>query len=1053
MIARFVTAAIAAASVDANAGDLLSAPTNQEIALGADEHRQFDIPLARGQAVVVSLRQIDGGIQVRASESADNALPLFQDDAGRMARVRLTLIADIPKTWHIDVASRGAKPARFIIDLDQPRAVSDRDRARAKAERALADAENSRRSSGSLESGTKIATLSADQIRAQYAAAIELSEKAGDACLRLMSNAGRARYEFAVGSYAAAKKFASDALQFHCDDAKSNAAEEAVAQRTLGSALGYLGDFESSTSRAERALSLYNETGDRAYQAMELANLSANYRAMGATQKALDDATAALALAESIGDRKRAIFCRESIAAIHLQRGEYGKSLDAYRETLDAIKASPYPMIEAMSRNDMGLLYESLGEIADAKDSFRNAEEVWTRTGDDGGLAETLLNEGELAVGEGDLDNADTVFRHALEFDIAHGLKREQAHALNGLGRVAIERGKFDEAQSNLFASRDLARAIGTIVLEVSAELALGDLERRRHRDPDALPHYDQAYALAIRANDDGGKIAAIGSRARIALDAGRAADAERILKPAIEQIDNGRSQINAPELRTSYFSTQRAYYDLYIAALMQRAGPDDTRTALQVSERVRARSLRERLAERAIDISSALDRTLLVAERAAEDELRQAAWRQSQLPASATSSKRKQAQIEIDEASRRVDEARGRIRAADPRFAQLNYPAPLAFESIQRDLQTTDTAVLEYWLGDSSSYLWIITSEDIETVTLPPRSQIGRSADDLLAQLVMQGNPVSTIAFEERATADEKNDADVRRLSDALGQSVLAAAMTKTKAQTFVVIGDGELQRVPFDLLASNNPSRNFVYLPSLGTLPVMRASQKPASQHIAIVADPVFRRDDARLPSTNPSDSTPVSDRFSALPHIAKEAKTISAMVPSSSLITGFDANRTALLKADFSSDSIVHFATHSMLDLRHPELSGVVLSLYDAKGEIQDGVLRMTDIFRMKMPVDLVVLSVCDATHETGRGAEGIFGLSRAFFYAGARRLLISLWPVDDRASAQLMASFYRHLLTENQTPQSALSLAQSDLRSDKRWQSPYYWAGFVIQGDWR
>jgi CHAT domain-containing protein len=239
-------------------------------------------------------------------------------------------------------------------------------------------------------------------------------------------------------------------------------------------------------------------------------------------------------------------------------------------------------------------------------------------------------------------------------------------------------------------------------------------------------------------------------------------------------------------------------------------------------------------------------------------------------------------------------------------------------------------------------------------------------------------------------------------------------------------------------------------------------------ASDSIAIFADPVFRADDPRLPAHgDTSPGAPVNASLPAaatetgiadlprLRHAKTEATNIAALAPATDVWTALDfaASRSAVLSADWSRYRAVHFSTHSMLNLRHPELSGVVLSLYDAQGNAQDGFLRMTDVYNLRMPVDLAVLSVCDSSRETGRGAEGMFGLSRAFFYAGAHRVLLSLWPTDDTASAEFMTLFYRHLLVDRQPAQSALRQAQTELQAQPRWSQPYYWSGFVLQGDWR
>jgi CHAT domain-containing protein len=164
-------------------------------------------------------------------------------------------------------------------------------------------------------------------------------------------------------------------------------------------------------------------------------------------------------------------------------------------------------------------------------------------------------------------------------------------------------------------------------------------------------------------------------------------------------------------------------------------------------------------------------------------------------------------------------------------------------------------------------------------------------------------------------------------------------------------------------------------------------------------------------------------------------------------------FRANRAIATSDELSKYRYVHFATHGYLDTTRAGLSAIVLSLIDEKGKPQDGFLRTHDIYNLKLPAELVVLSAC----ETGLGkavtGEGLEGLTRGFMYAGARHVVVSLWNVNDKATAELMQRLYVGMLRSNKTPAAALRAAQIEMLRTRQWQSPYFWAAFVIQGDWR
>jgi CHAT domain-containing protein len=195
--------------------------------------------------------------------------------------------------------------------------------------------------------------------------------------------------------------------------------------------------------------------------------------------------------------------------------------------------------------------------------------------------------------------------------------------------------------------------------------------------------------------------------------------------------------------------------------------------------------------------------------------------------------------------------------------------------------------------------------------------------------------------------------------------------------------------------------------------------------------------------------------NQEFPRLPFSRREAEAIVAAAPRGESIKAldFEASRDTATSADLSNYAIVHFATHGLLNSNHPELSGIVLSLVDQNGKSQDGFLRLHEVYNLRLPAELVVLSAC----QTGLGkevrGEGIVGLTRGFMYAGAARIVASLWKVNDAATAELMKRFYQRIFAKGLRPAAALREAQVEMWKDGRWRLPYYWAPFVIQGEWR
>ncbi|NEP61116.1 MAG: CHAT domain-containing protein [Symploca sp. SIO2G7] len=264
---------------------------------------------------------------------------------------------------------------------------------------------------------------------------------------------------------------------------------------------------------------------------------------------------------------------------------------------------------------------------------------------------------------------------------------------------------------------------------------------------------------------------------------------------------------------------------------------------------------------------------------------------------------------------------------------------------------------------------------------------------------------------------------------------------------------------------------NHEIVNLPSATTLGIIRqeqATRQTAPKAIAILADPVFSSDDKRVKSSKqqrefslPQQLLDRSARevdigvWQRLPGTRTEAEAIMALVPDAERVHGFDfaANREMVTNPELSNYRIVHFATHGLLNSTNPELSGIVLSLFDKQGNSQNGFLRLHDVFNLNLPAELVVLSAC----QTGLGeevkGEGLVGLTRGFMYAGSPRVLVSLWNVNDLATSELMKRFYRKMLEEGLPATAALRTAQLEMQQETQWDSPYYWAAFTLQGEWR
>jgi CHAT domain-containing protein len=307
-----------------------------------------------------------------------------------------------------------------------------------------------------------------------------------------------------------------------------------------------------------------------------------------------------------------------------------------------------------------------------------------------------------------------------------------------------------------------------------------------------------------------------------------------------------------------------------------------------------------------------------------------------------------------------------------------------------------------------------------------------------------------------------QRADAALPGAAAALSRMLVGPFESRLGRARLVIVADGLLHAVPFGALplASGEPllaRHELARLPSASLAPALRMQPAKAAgsgPRVAVLADPVFACDDARGAGGSAerrpcASSTPWTRlRFSRV-----EAESIAAVAGATTVALDFDAARATLDRPDFRHASILHFATHVVIGDEHPSRSGVVLSLFDREGRPADGVLNLPAIAALDLDASTVVLSACRTALGAPLRGEGLIGLARSFFVAGASRVVASLWDVQDRATADLMREFYRGLLQRKLSPAAALRAAQLALRASPDFSHPYYWAGFVMAGDWR
>ena len=845
----------------------------------------------------------------------------------------------------------------------------------------------------------------------------------------------------------------------------NNRRGEALALNNIGSTHLGLGEKRKAIDHFQQALKLWRSLNDRASEATTLTNLGAAYADIGDQQKALDAYNQAIRLRRAANDARGEAITTVNLGRSYEMLGASQEAINYYNQALPVLRNAKDRLWEGRSLNYLGLAYWSAEEYPKAQTAFEQALPIRRELKDAAGEAATLNNIGLVYESLNERQKALEAYNQALPLLRTVGDRQSEAKTLNNIGFT------YD---------------------------GLGDKAK-------ALDYHQQALKLSREVGDRMREAKVRFGIARIESGRNNLKPARKEIEQTIKIVESLRSNLTSPELRASYRASVQQYYDLYIDVLM-RMGKRAPRSgliaeALQVSERARARSLVELLAESNADIRQGVDPTLVERERELQEQINEKTTEQIRL----LGSKAKAEQVaelgkEIEQLNSALRNTQAEIRSSSPRYAALTQPQSLTLMQIQKQILNPQSLLLEYSLGEERSYLWVVGQNSIRSFTLPKRSVIEAAAKRFYDAATARNQFVPRESSQQKLDRVAQADTESLKAAAALSRMILGPATPLLGSKRLIVVADGALLYVPFGALpvgASRLISRHeIVSLPSATTLTVLRNEndhQAKAAKTVAVIADPVFEPKDDRVKvvtikaaesqATDKSEkkddkaaATPESDpsrillyktakdsgatdtelRIPRLPNTRREAETILSLAPGNSAKSVFDfaANRTAATGEDLSQYRILHFATHGFLNSLNPELSGLVMSLVDEQGKPQNGYLLAPEIYNLKLPAtELVVLSAC----QTGLGkevrGEGIVGLTRGFMYAGAPRVVVSLWSVNDRSTADLMKQFYEAMLSKGQRPAEALRSAQLELLKQKQWQAPYYWAAFGLQGEWK
>lgn len=937
-----------------------------------------------------------------------------------------------------------------------------------------------------------------DKAVAVTEAAIAIQRELGDRAMEGRSLNNLAIFYSRLGQPAKSIEILQNVLKLF-RELKDRANENATVL-ALGFTYGGMGETEKAIDYFEQGLAFSRELKDLPREVLCLTNLGLAYQFLSRYEKAIEYLEQALAIMPVLGDRRREGDTLGNLGTVYFRLNRYEKAIEAHEKSLTLFRETGYRLGEGNELQNLGNVFRLLGREEKAIEYYEQSLPIFREAKYRIGEADSLSNLGGALERLDRLEEASRALEQALAILREEKYRLGEASALQALAMIQYRQNQPARALELYQEALAIFREVKNREYEGQMLFRIGEVKLSLKESEEAARYIADSIAVFREVGTPHLESSALTLLATSERDRGQFEQALATVGESLRIAESLRAELISPESRASFLKGIQEAYHLQTDLLMRlhQATPDRAMNAraLEVSERQRARSMLDLLTESGTDLREGVDVALLTRERELAQQLSSKAQQlmRAANPARTTALKQEIGQLESE-----LERAQAAIRKASPNYAALTQPQPLTLAEIQNQLDA-DTLLLEYSLGPERSYLWAVTKESLTSYALPAESAIDARAREVYELLTARGagpRGETPAARRERiARAESRLTIATRELS----RLILGPVASLLGGKRLVIVADGPLQYIPFAMLpdpaiGAGKPEqplivgREVVSLPSASALAIQRAElagRAPAPRMLAVIADPVFDSRDVRF-AAPPSDAddpaaqliaienarsiehlaatadsgksgpAPVTRRLviPRLPYTRQEADRLLALAPKDESLRALDfrANRATALSPDLRQYRYVHFATHGVLDAERPGLSSLVLSLVDEQGKAQDGFLRANDIYNLKLPAELVVLSAC----QTGLGkeirGEGLVGLTRGFMYAGAARVVVSLWSVNDRATADLMTTFYQKMLRQGERPAAALRAAQIEMWNRKQWRSPYYWAAFTLQGEWR
>ena len=791
-------------------------------------------------------------------------------------------------------------------------------------------------------------------------------------------------------------------------------------------------------------------------------------------QHSLPDATqhfqSASELAGTIGDSRL-----HADALIYLGYVEYRKA--AWQEQLALLRtaealldgeAEPFRMGQITAGIAEALIETGLPEAGLEK--YQQALAYYRQTNSPAALVGMSWGIGRALYHLERYPEALTILQQTLADAESNHLTSWTAQSHDYLGRTFAAMNQQTVARQHFEAALPLYEELGNPIEEARVRARMALVFQAQGKPDDAMPLFQQALKVFETFNARNDRSVTLFGMGQLEMKRGNYEVAETYLQNSIAATEDVRNMSSARELTAAFSATVHDRYLQYIHCLMLHNDKQATTRAFEISESERARSLADFLRHTETNLLAGLDPDLAKQEQSLRHLIRA---KQDDSVGAIVGGMKKEEQQKVDaelaDLEKQYKTVSATISSRYPAYDQITKPRAWDLPRIQKQVVgDDDTILLEYIVGPDKSYVWSITRNSV-------------AAHEITGDIDKAAGTVYNL-LKDRSQSGDQNQ--LTQAAQALSQMVLSPVAAELNKRRIIVIADGALNYIPFQMLPSPSSSEplvaqhEIINAPSASILGELRdevASRGVRSKVLAAFGNPAFPSQ-----TSNDSSNHVASARMQSDEHLRYALRDIElngdsfeqaasgnlfyaereinnlreiATPESTFSATGFAASRQQLFSLDFSQYAILHFATHGLLDPKRPEHSGILLSTVDDQGRELKGFIGVQDVYSLRAPVDLVVLSACQSGLGKEIRGEGIVGLTRGFMYAGATTVVASLWKVDDEATAELMKRFYIEMLQHRKTPDEALRIAQNGIRQMPEWSAPHYWAGFTLQGEYQ